>query len=1310
MRRTALMNFVLLALSILVITLTFVESGRAADLKVMKVGLGSGTIASTAPGQINCGVDCDQSYPNTGFVTLTAVADPGSTFAGWSGGGCSGVNSCGLNMNVARAVRATFTLDPVPPSLVAIPPLTNCGLPASPPNDCSPENIQAYLDANLYVDTAAEFIAALPLEYKENWILMPRSESLQTGTAQTPRILMPSADTRFVFSLGLKEHASFPGAHPDAIEYMQWDATQKNFRFHEIVLKDIGPERERGVTVDDAKCTKCHSTQNVPNTSEAFGTAGTGVPPDLVKAKNKPNWDTYDSWGGMMPFNRDRIYQGSVEEKAFKATFNLWNWRGSVENDFIRQILEQLELQPTNLPNTSFHTIERNIDETGDVAHITFGFEKPGAPAPPPPRAGPNNTINYNFNNEPGAGASTVVNQEARYVTLRHSLAAGSPNTNENYLNPSSDEGRGVELFDRLTASARNPMRIADELVSHQYATGSFPIDIRPIALAIAKGCVVRSGNTVIKGNNPPGLPNLNVAFDFFNSRHGISGVQDLLNDTLTRQRDLPRRKADIQKLNLDRYFLDGSDNNNDPDVDPYLSVADAGTPAGNGLIQEYAPGLANTIDERRREVFRRSMDLPSPDNSPLLNGFYVDREIYTGNAEKIALYRYFLEPLGVSVDKWSMSVRGRSRTYTFADLFGGYTSRLTSELRQSLRGDLFPGPVNTPIPCEDLINDSNVRLAAAALPNPAVPGENIPTFTDVQRIFNKSCIECHGDLRYPPYVNYSNALNLSEKEREAGEPPQTGWDRMGDSYDNAASYSSPPILADGSGGGFLFQKITMTNEDCPHPSPGATRGMMPCGGPPLSNADIETIRRWINGGSPKTAGDPHIKTIDGINYDFQADGEYILLSGPGVEVQVRHTAVETAAPYGPNGHTGLTSCVSVNGAVAVRVGRQRITYQPNLSGVPDPDGLQLRIDGKLVKLGAQGVLLAKNGRIIPTSAPRGLQIEAPGGTRVVITPKWWSSQRLWFMNIDIRHARGTRGLMGAMAPGNWLPAMPDGSFLGPRPQSLQERYDVLYGTFGNAWRVTNENSLFDYAPGTSTNTFRVVGWPRGESPASCDIPSPPEGGVVTTVQPPIAQAVAEQHCAGIIDSETKKNCVGDVSVTGEVGFAQAYLLSQELELNRPPAAPVLTFPEDNAVVSSTTPVSFDWDSATDADGDAVSYRHCVWPASELYDSNKCVPILTHTGGASGVSCTWWLLVLAILLLIVLVRIFVKKRPQLALLAIVLLLALVIVYLLCPCGSRGALSKRVTGLKAGQTYYWKVLADDGKGGTTESRTFYLDVK
>ena len=66
--------------------------------------------------------------------------------------------------------------------------------------------------------------------------------------------------------------------------------------------------------------------------------------------------------------------------------------------------------------------------------------------------------------------------------------------------------------------------------------------------------------------------------------------------------------------------------------------------------------------------------------------------------------------------------------------------------------------------------------------------------------------------------------------------------------------------------------------------------------------------------------GDPHITTLDGIHYDFQGAGEFVLLKeGSNFEVQSRMTPVSTASPLRPDPHTGLSSCPSLNTAAAIR-------------------------------------------------------------------------------------------------------------------------------------------------------------------------------------------------------------------------------------------------------------------------------------------------------------------------------------------------------------------------------------------------------
>jgi hypothetical protein len=77
-------------------------------LTVSKTGEGHGTVTSVPPG-IDCGLDCSEVFPEGTPVTLTAVADVGSTFDGWSGGGCTGTGTCMITMNTDTAVTASFS-------------------------------------------------------------------------------------------------------------------------------------------------------------------------------------------------------------------------------------------------------------------------------------------------------------------------------------------------------------------------------------------------------------------------------------------------------------------------------------------------------------------------------------------------------------------------------------------------------------------------------------------------------------------------------------------------------------------------------------------------------------------------------------------------------------------------------------------------------------------------------------------------------------------------------------------------------------------------------------------------------------------------------------------------------------------------------------------------------------------------------------------------------------------------------------------------------------------------------------------------
>jgi hypothetical protein len=88
------------------VTATFDAVSRH-RLTVSKTGTGSGTVTSSPTG-INCGATCDALFDDGTQVTLTATPAAGSTFAGWSGGGCAGTGTCRVTLGGDTTVTAQF--------------------------------------------------------------------------------------------------------------------------------------------------------------------------------------------------------------------------------------------------------------------------------------------------------------------------------------------------------------------------------------------------------------------------------------------------------------------------------------------------------------------------------------------------------------------------------------------------------------------------------------------------------------------------------------------------------------------------------------------------------------------------------------------------------------------------------------------------------------------------------------------------------------------------------------------------------------------------------------------------------------------------------------------------------------------------------------------------------------------------------------------------------------------------------------------------------------------------------------------------
>lgn len=275
--------------------------------------------------------------------------------------------------------------------------------------------------------------------------------------------------------------------------------------------------------------------------------------------------------------------------------------------------------------------------------------------------------------------------------------------------------------------------------------------------------------------------------------------------------------------------------------------------------------------------------------------------------------------------------------------------------------------------------------------------------------------------------------------------------------------------------------------------SPG-TPGWGGVGGPGAGSPNELLHYGSLNNGM--NDGDPHITTIDGVHYDFQTGGEFVALRGGGaMEIQTRQTPVPSA-PW-----------VSVNTAVATRTGKHRVTWQPRLDGVPDPAGLQVRIDGAVVSVPAGGIDFGDGARV-EHAANNVLTVDFPDGSALIATANWWAAQKQWYIDVHALHTPATEGLMGRIARDAWT-----------QPG------------FADAWRVTRETTLFDYREGGSPGDFRVDPFPADRIP-------PMKREFV---------ALARKVCAPVADDRARKDCLFDVGTTGDPVFARGAVAGERL-------------------------------------------------------------------------------------------------------------------------------------------------------------------
>ncbi|TYB64912.1 hypothetical protein FXF51_20965 [Nonomuraea sp. PA05] len=261
--------------------------------------------------------------------------------------------------------------------------------------------------------------------------------------------------------------------------------------------------------------------------------------------------------------------------------------------------------------------------------------------------------------------------------------------------------------------------------------------------------------------------------------------------------------------------------------------------------------------------------------------------------------------------------------------------------------------------------------------------------------------------------------------------------------------------------------------------------------------------------------GEPHFTTLDGLGYDLQSVGEFVLANSErnGLEIHGRLSPASGGRD------------VSVMFDAAMEAGDHKVEFHEDDLYI---DGQKLTLDtGKILYLGGEAFVLRGDGKwLVMFDGLEGPVLSwRRGAAGLYLPPSADSDLEGLLGNNDGDPKNDLKLRDGTQLPANATPAQ-------------------LHTDYANSWRLDDTESLFTYGPGESTATFTNMQFPSS---------------IVTIhdLTPEQMQlATAQCEASGVEPGVPFNDCVLDIALTADTSFAEAAAEQKTVALD--PAAQVV--------------------------------------------------------------------------------------------------------------------------------------------------------